>query len=311
MATILVTGGAGFIGSHVVDAYIQAGHTVYVVDNLSSGLRENVHPSAHFIDADITALDWDALLSEVRPEVINHHAAQIDVRYSVERPTEDARVNVLGTLALLEAARKHAVTKVIFASSGGAVYGEPTTLPASEHMPPQPLSPYGMAKYIGEQYILFYARLYGLRYAVLRYANVYGPRQRPDGEAGVCSIFAAALLEGRTPVLYGDGRPVRDYVYVGDVARANVAALTASENVLVNIGSGVGTTVYDVFRMLSQLLDVRVEPQLAPLRTGEVFRIFLDCRHAGQKLGWKAEVSLSDGLQKLLDWMRNGEKRRS
>jgi UDP-glucose 4-epimerase len=222
---VLVTGGAGFIGSHVVDAYIQADHEVWALDDLSRGKREQVNPHAHFVRMDLCCPDLKDLLAEGNFDCINHHAAQIDVRVSVADPTRDAMINIVGTLNLLEAARAHGVPRVIFASTGGAIYGEQRHFPATEQHPTSPISPYGVAKLAVENYLEYYRKVHGLRYVVLRYANVYGPRQDPEGEAGVVAIFCGKVLRGQRLIIYGDGEQTRDYVYVGDVARANLLAL--------------------------------------------------------------------------------------
>jgi UDP-glucose 4-epimerase len=222
---ILVTGGAGFIGSHVVDVYIRAGHEVWVLDDLSRGKREQVNPHAHFVRMDLRSPDLMDVLAEGKFGCINHHAAQIDVRFSVADPTHDAMINIIGTLNLLEAARANGVPQVIFSSTGGAIYGEQRHFPATEHHPTSPVSPYGVAKLAVEHYLEYYRLVQGLRYIVLRYANVYGPRQDPEGEAGVVAIFCGKILRKQRLVIYGDGEQTRDYVYVGDVARANLLAL--------------------------------------------------------------------------------------
>lgn len=222
---LLVTGGAGFIGSHVVDAYIQAGHEVWVIDDLSRGKREQVNPHARFIRMDLRSPGLGDLLAEGHFDCISHHAAQIDVRVSVVDPARDATINILGTLNLLEAARAHGVSRIIFASTGGAIYGTQRHFPATEQHPTAPLSPYGVSKLSVEHYLEYYRQVHGLQYAVLRYANVYGPRQDPEGEAGVVAIFCGKILRGQRLIIYGDGEQTRDYVYVGDVARANLLAL--------------------------------------------------------------------------------------
>jgi UDP-glucose 4-epimerase len=222
---VLITGGAGFIGSHVVDVYIQAGHEVCVLDDLSRGKREQVNPHAHFVRMDLRSPDLKDLLAEGNFDCVNHHAAQIDVRVSVANPTHDAMINIVGTLNLLEATRAHRAPRVIFASTGGAIYGEQRQFPATEHHPTSPVSPYGVAKLAVERYLEYYRQVHGLRYVVLRYANVYGPRQDPEGEAGVVAIFCGRILRRQQLVIYGDGEQTRDYVFVGDVARANLLAL--------------------------------------------------------------------------------------
>ena len=246
---ILVTGGAGFIGSHVVDAYVQAGHDVLVVDNLSTGKRENLPVQARFVEADIQDPAVRQLIVLEKIEIVSHHAAQMDVRRSVADPLYDARVNILGMLNVLEGAREAHVKKFIFASSGGAIYGEQEAFPAAEEHPTAPISPYGVSKRAGEHYLYFYRVEYGLPSIALRYANIYGPRQDPHGEAGVVAIFTQRLLAGEQPVINGDGKQTRDYVFVGDVAQANLAALQVDYDGPLNIGTGSETTVNQLFTL--------------------------------------------------------------
>jgi len=234
---ILVTGGAGFIGSHVVDAYLELGHEVVVVDNLSSGSIENLNPKAKFYEMDIRDSDIEDLFKNEKPDVVNHHAAQMDVRKSVEDPIYDADVNIIGSLNLLQNCIKYGVKKFIFASTGGAIYGEQDYFPADEEHPTRPLSPYGVAKLTVEKYLYFYKEVHGLNYVVLRYANIYGPRQNPHGEAGVVAIFTSKMLKGEQPVINGDGFQTRDYTFVGDVVRANVLALSYEKSDVFNIGN--------------------------------------------------------------------------
>ena len=304
MARILVTGGAGFIGSHVVDAYLAAGHDVAVVDNLVSGDRRNLADGVPLHEVDIRAPELAEVFAAFQPEYVNHLAAQMDVRRSLEAPAFDADNNVLGTINVLECCRAHDVRKLLFASTGGAIYGEPAALPADEHTAPRPLSHYGTSKLCGEHYIRLYSRLYEIDHTILRYPNVYGPRQNPHGEAGVCAIFIGKLLAGETPVLYGHGAPVRDYVYVGDIARACLAALELGSDATLNLGSGVGTSVRELFETVARLLHWEGEPELKPLRNGEVDRITITGVHAAQVLGWHAEVSLEAGLGETIAWMR-------
>lgn len=306
---ILVTGGAGFIASHIVDAYIQAGHELVVVDNLSTGRRENLNPRARFYEMDICDPQLAELVAEERPDVINHHAAQIDVRKSVNDPTFDAEVNILGSLRLFEAARVAGTRYIIFSSTGGAIYGEQDYFPADESHPLRPLSPYGIAKLAVEKYLDYYNTVHGLDYAVLRYANVYGPRQNPKGEAGVVAIFCEKLLNGEQPVINGNGLQTRDYVYVGDVVRANLAVLDAPKDMLnapFNIGTGVETDVVTIFRMLRELFDLNVEPLHGPAKAGEQLRSVLDTRRAERRLEWRPEVDLAEGLKRTVDFYKLG-----
>lgn len=302
MKRILVTGGAGFIGSHVVDAYIAAGHEVIVVDNLATGFRQNLNPRARFHEMDIRDKALADLFAQEKPQIVNHLAAQIDVRRSVLEPAFDADVNVLGTINVLENCRLHGVEKFLFASTGGAIYGEPdpAELPLSEDYFPRPLSHYGTAKLAGEHYIRLYGLLYGLRYTILRFPNVYGPRQNPHGEAGVCAILVGLMLEGKRPVLYGHGAPTRDYVYVGDIARATVQALEKGDGETLNLGSAVETSVRDIFDVLRRLIGFQDEPDLQPLRPGEVNRIAITGDRAREVLGWQPEVGLEEGLKRTL-----------
>jgi len=301
---ILITGGAGFIGSHIADAYVAMGHEVMVLDNLSSGKKENVPPQARFVLCDVTSDTAVEAIRTFRPEIVNHHAAQINVRASVSDPQFDAQVNILGSLRLLEAARQSGVRKFLFASSGGAGYGEQERFPADESHPVRPVSPYGAAKMSVELYLNFYRAQYGLDYAALRYSNVYGPRQDPHGEAGVVAIFASLLLRRQTAIVNGDGEQTRDFVYVGDVVRANVAALDRGEGMSVNIGTGIETSINTVFRTLRDLAGSRQEEIHGPAMPGEQQRSCLENRMASYELGWYPEVSLEEGLARTLDFFR-------
>ena len=302
---ILVTGGAGFIGSNVVDRLVQQGHEVAVLDNLSTGRRENVHPAArvHYLDL-VDAVAVHACIAEFRPEVVDHHAAQIDVRKSVEDAAYDARVNILGTLGLLESCRRHGVRKFVYASTGGALYGEGRSLPATEDHPINPESPYGASKHTVEHYLYIWRLLHGLDYTILRYPNVYGPRQNPHGEAGVNAIFIGLMLAGKPPHIFGDGEQVRDYLYVDDVVDANLLALERGSGEIVNLGTGIGTSVNDIFRALKPLLGFAGEPIYEAPRPGEIQRIYLDASRARQVLGWEPRVSFSEGLRRTVEWTR-------
>ena len=301
---ILVTGGAGFIGSHVVDAYIQAGHEVFVVDDLSTGKRENVHPQAHFVHADIQDVAVRHLIVREKIEVLNHHAAQMDVRRSVADPLFDARVNICGLLNILEGAREVGVKKILFASSGGTVYGEQEVFPASEDHPTHPISPYGVSKRAGEHYLYFYQVQYGISYCALRYANVYGPRQDPHGEAGVVAIFTLRLLSGAQPVINGDGKQTRDYVFVGDVARANLAALQVEYTGPLNIGNGIEIDVNQLFQHLRALTNPQVPEIHGPAKPGEQRRSVLAWDRAAAILHWQPEVSFEEGLRQTVAYFR-------
>jgi UDP-glucose 4-epimerase len=296
---VVVTGGAGFIGSHVVDALLARGDEVHVLDNLSNGKRENVDDAARLHTADIRS-DADRVFDEVQPEACFHLAAQADVRVSVERPDYDADVNVLGTIRVLEAATRHRA-KVVFSSTGGAIYGE-VDGPADEDHPRRPLAPYGASKLAGEEYLQAYNRLHDAGHVVLRYANVYGPRQDPHGEAGVVAIFMNRLRDGQPPRIFGDGRQTRDYVYVADVARATLAALDADDGVY-NVGTGGETSVVELLAAIQKVTGAEVEPEFADPRTGELQRSVLDIGWAEQELGWRPEHDLARGLAQTWAWI--------
>lgn len=302
---ILVTGGAGFIASHVVDRFIERGHEVAVLDNLSSGFRALVNPAARFYQADLTdAAAVERCFAEFRPEGVDHHAAQIDVRRSVDDPVFDAGTNILGALGLLQACTRHGVRKFVYASTGGALYGEGRTLPATEEHPVNPESPYGVSKHTLEHYLYLWKLLHGLDYTVLRYPNVYGPRQNPHGEAGVNAIFILLMLRGKRPRIFGTGEQVRDYLYVTDVVEANERALALGSGEMVNLGTGIGTSVNDIFRELKTIVGFTGEPVYEAARPGEVQRIYLDATRARQVLGWTPSVSFHDGLVKTVEWSR-------
>lgn len=301
---ILVTGGAGFIGSHLVDAFVADGHEVVVVDNLYSGKRENVNPRARLVECDIRSPEVEEVIRRERPDVIDHHAAQMDVRLSVASPVFDAEVNLIGTLRLLEAGRATGVRKFLFASSGGVVYGDLEDLPAHESSPTVPVSPYGVTKRSGEHYLEYYRIHYGLPYVALRYANVYGPRQNPHGEAGVVAIFSDRILKGEAPRINGDGRQTRDYVFVADVVAINRRALAGSYVGPVNVGTGRET---DVVQLTDSLLAHAKSPLRAehgPAKPGEQRRSVLDCSLAARELGWAPEVGIDEGLGQTFDWFR-------
>ncbi|HBY96139.1 MAG: NAD-dependent epimerase/dehydratase family protein [Ardenticatenaceae bacterium] len=293
---ILVTGGAGFIGSHVVDAYRAAGHDVAVVDDLSSGQRGHLDPGVRFYQVDIRDSGLDEVFAQEQPEVVSHQAARANVRESMEKPLLYADVNVLGSLNLLECCRRHNVRKVIYASTGGATYGEPQFLPVSEDHPINPLDPYGASKHHVEHYLYLYRANYGVGYTILRYPNVYGPRQDPHGEAGVVAIFTGQMLNGGRPQINGSGEQERDFVYVSDVARANLLALERGDGAVYNIGGGVGTSVNCMFVLLARLTGYNQPANHGPARQGEVFKIYLDAIRAREELGWTPQVTLEEGL---------------
>lgn len=303
---VLLTGGAGFIGSNVVDAYIKAGHSLAIVDNLSTGKEQNINPKAKFYKADIRD---PKILAEVfkkeKPDIVNHHAAQISVVHSVKDPVFDAQTNILGSINLIEAALKNNVKKFIYISSGGAMYGEPKTLPVSEDYPAEPLSPYGITKHTVEHYLKLYSLNFGLKYTVLRYANVYGPRQDPKGEAGVISIFTEQLLSNIRPTIFGDGNKTRDYIYVGDVVKANIAALTKGENDAFNIGTGIQTKDFEIFKAIRDALGNKIEPIFGQKRPGEIDHICLSIKKADEVLSWKPCVKLNDGIKETVSFIKN------
>jgi UDP-glucose 4-epimerase len=302
---ILVTGGAGFIGSNVADRFIALGHEVAVLDDLSTGFREFVNPKARFYEVDLADGEaLDAALAEFRPQIVDHHAAQIDVRKSVDKPRHDAGINILGSLALLESCKRHGVRKVIYASTGGAIYGEAKFLPATEDHPVNPEAPYGASKHAVEHYLYIWKLLHGLDYTALRYPNVYGPRQNPHGEAGVNAIFIGLMLEGKRPRIFGTGEQVRDYLYVDDVVEANVIALEKGDGEILNIGTGVGTSVNDIVRELKSILGFDSDPIYEPPRPGEIQRIYLDAARAKEKLGWSPKVTFREGLKRTVEWSR-------
>ena len=297
---ILLTGGAGFIGSHVAERLLDRGHEVAVVDDLSTGKRGNVPEGVEFYETDIRS-GCTGVFEEFVPEALCHQAAQMDVRRSVREPDFDAEVNILGTIRLLENCRKHGVGKVVFASTGGAVYGEQVAFPAAEDHPQYPLSPYGVSKLAGERYLNFYHAQYGIPYAALRYANVYGPRQDPQGEAGVVAIFCGNLAAGKPSTINGTGKQTRDYVYVEDVARANVLALEDDPPPgAYNIGTGIETTVNRLYELLQDISGKNLPPEHGPAKPGEQLRSSVDPSHAGRVFGWRAEMSLAAGLGETL-----------
>jgi UDP-glucose 4-epimerase len=303
---ILVTGGAGFIGSHVVDAYIAAGHEVAVLDDFSTGSEENVNAAATVYRVDLR--DQPKVYSAVsafRPELVNHHAAQSEVPKSVADPTYDAQVNVIGGINVLRACVDHKVRKVIFSSTGGALYGEPDVVPAAEDHPVRPLSPYGTSKFSFEQYLGTFRRTFGLDYTVLRYANIYGPRQDfYAAEGRVVAIFASRMLMGKPVTIDGTGEQSRDMLHVGDVATANIAALEKGSGGTFHVSTGIAVSVNDMFRKMALLTDYRLEPNFGPARKGDVFRIALDNQLAKDALDWEPRVNLEEGLSLTVDYFR-------
>lgn len=300
---ILVTGGAGFVGSHIVDAYLTAGHEVLVVDNLSSGRWENVPAGAAFRELDIRSPATEQVFLEFRPEAVNHQAAQASVKVSTADPFYDLDVNGAGTLRVASLAAE-AGARFIYASSGGTLYGDPKTIPVPESAPVRPLSPYGVSKFVGESYVQYLGRVAGLRWVILRPGNVYGPRQDPGGEAGVTAIFAGRMLRGEPCTIDGDGEQVKDYVYVKDLARANLLALERGEGEILNVGSGVGLSVNEIFATLQRATGNTVPPVYGPPRPGDVRRFILDCARARDVLGWEATTPFDQGIAETVAALR-------
>lgn len=303
----MVTGGAGFIGSNVVDEYIRLGHQVVIIDDLSSGKKEYINKNATFYQADIQKrIEVEKIFQKEKPEVLNHHAAQMSVRKSVEDPLLDANINIIGLLNLLEESKKNKLKKVIFASSGGAIYGDAKKIPTAEEYEPKiPLSPYGIAKYSSELYLQYYFLNFTVPYIALRYSNVYGPRQNPDGEAGVVAIFAKKLLNNDKPVINGDGKQTRDYIYVEDVVKANVNALKKDFVGPVNVATSIETDVQSIFTMLSSINNSNIKPILGPSKKGEQKRSCLDIKKAKTVLEWSPEITVKEGLAQTINFFRS------
>jgi UDP-glucose 4-epimerase len=302
--TFLVTGGAGFIGSHVTEGLVARGHRVLVVDDLSSGRRENLPPGAELHVLDVRSAEAARLIEGAGVRALIHHAAQMDVRRSTQEPAFDAEVNILGTLNLLQAAVRGGVQQVIFASTGGAIYGEQEVFPAAEEHPTRPLSPYGVSKLAGERYLEYFNHEHGLDATCLRYANVYGERQSPHGEAGVVAIFISRLLAGETPTINGDGLQTRDYVHVSDVVAANLASLGRPGFHIYNVGTGVETTVVEIFEGLREAAASDLRAVHGPAKPGEQRRSSIDSSRLARELGARPRTSLAEGLQRTVDWFR-------
>lgn len=305
---VLITGGAGFIGSNLVDGYLEKGHEVIVVDDLSSGKRQNLNSKTRFYQLDIQDQEIEKIFKEHEIYLVNHHAAQIDVRKSVSDPIFDAKINVFGLLNILENCIKYKVKKFILASSGGVLYGEPEDLPAREDYPLVPLSPYGVTKLMAEKYLHYYHQIHGLDYTILRYGNVYGPRQDPWGEAGVVAIFINKLLKREHPTIYGDGEQVRDYVYVGDVVRANLLATARESREAYNIGTGSPTSVNELLKRLQGIMGSDLDPIYEPKRSGEIYKNYVEAQKAKDGLGWEPEAEIDEGLRKTVEFFRKGLK---
>lgn len=303
---ILVTGAAGFIASHVADAYVSAGHEVVIIDDLSRGFRKNINPNCRFYQCDIRDRETvEKIFLSEKPAIVNHHAAQMDVRRGVREPLFDAQVNILGSINLIEAAVANGAKRFIYAATAGAGYGEPKQMPVPEDCPMNPITPYGISKHTVEHYLFTFQFLYGLDYVVLRYGNVYGPRQSSQGEAGVFAIFSEQMLGAVQPVIYGDGKKIRDYVYISDVVAANVAALQRGSNEIFNISGGVETPDLEIFECVRGLLGKQVEPRYVPRRPGEIDKICLDISKAARLLGWTPQVSLTEGARRTVAYFQS------
>jgi len=315
MKKVLVTGGAGFIGSHIVDGYLKENWQVVVVDNLSRGKKENINKKAKFYRMDINDEKLTKIFAKEKLDLVNHHAAQIDVRISVKKPLLDAKINILGTLNLLENCLKHKVNNFIFISSGGAIYGEPENMPVDEYYPKNPLSPYAVAKHTIEHYLYYYRETFALNYLALRYANVYGPRQDPYGEAGVIAIFTEKMLTEQKPTIFGDGEQLRDYIYVSEIVNINMLAsqkieslnkrkISSPDNLAYNAGTGKESSVNLLCKLLAEITNFSQKPIYAAERKGEIKKISLDTEKAKKELGWQAKLELKDGLKKTVEWFR-------
>jgi UDP-glucose 4-epimerase len=305
MSRILVTGGAGFIGSHIVDALITCGHRVVIVDNLSRGKKKNVNPKAKFYKIDIRDKKLENIFKKEKPNFVCHHAAHIDLRESVRDPIFDAENNIIGSLNILQNCVKYKIKKIIFASTGGALYGEAKIIPTPETYPAMPVSPYGAAKLSIEHYLHYYFKMFGLSYATLRYGNVYGPRQDGRGEAGVVAIFAEKMLTGKQPTIFGDGCQTRDYVFVGDVVRANLLAVQSKKIGFYNVGTGAQISVNQLFKKLVKITGIRVKEIHGPAALGEQKRSCLSFAKIRRELGWKPNVALDEGLQRTVAWFKS------
>lgn len=302
---VLVTGGAGFIGSHVVDILLDNKFEVVVVDNFSTGRKENLNSKARFYDVDITSEDLRNVFEKEKPDLVSHHAAQINVRHSIKEPVMDAEINILGTLNLLKCCKDFGVKKIVYSSTGGALYGEPKYLPCDEKHPIRPISPYGVSKFAAEMFIHYYYQVFGLKYCALRYGNVYGPRQDPKGEAGVVAIFADNLLNNKQCTINGDGEQTRDFVYVKDVAISNLLAIkNECKACSVNIGSDNELSVNELYKKMRTLFGVTIEAVHGPAIKGEVERIYLDIKLAKKVLGWEPKYDFETGLKETLDWYK-------
>ena len=302
---ILVTGGAGFIASQIADAFIDEGHEVVILDDLSTGFEENVNPKAKFVRLRINDHDVSSLFEKEKFDVVNHHAAQMDVRKSVADPLFDANTNILGTINLLQNSVKFGVKKFLFSSTGGAVYGEQEYFPADENHPTHPVSPYGITKLCVEKYLFYYGGEYNLNYTVLRYANIYGPRQNPFGEAGVVAIFCTKLLKGEQPIINGTGKQTRDYVFVQDVVKANLLTLSDDKSDIYNIGTGNETNVNELFSFLKDIVNNECEEKHGPAAVGEQMRSVISSEKFFNNFNWKPSTKLKDGLKKTVKYFKD------
>ena len=302
---VMVTGGGGFIGSHIVDALIEQGHNVFVVDDLSEGSRANINPEAHLFDVSITDADGlNRAFAEAKPDVVSHNAAQVSVRNSMADPTHDAKVNIIGSLNVLQCAVKNDVERIIFASSS-AVYSKPEQLPMKEIHPKMPESVYGISKLSVEQFIRLYTDTYGIKHKIFRYGNVFGPRQNPHGEAGVVAIFAGQFMRGEQPTIFGDGSKTRDYIFVSDIVAANIASLgDVGDNDTYNLARGIGVSDFEIFDAVRGASDSSMQPRYAPVRPGEAMHVALDSTKAQEILSWEPRVALSDGILQVVDHYR-------
>ncbi len=305
---ILVTGGAGFIASHVADAFINEGHQVFILDNLSTGFEKNINSKATFVKADIRDESLSEFFAKEKFDVVNHHAAQMDVRRSVADPAFDANTNIIGTINLLQNSVKTGVKKFMFASTGGAVYGEQNYFPADESHPTSPLSPYGISKLAVEKYLFFYNAQYKLNYSILRYANIYGPRQNPFGEAGVIAIFTNRMLKGEQPLINGSGLQTRDYVFVGDVVKANLLALSDEATNFYNVGTGKETNVNELFSALNKIIGKNFEEKHGPAAPGEQMRSVITSDKLFKRFGWRPSTTLEEGLSKTVEFFKSALK---
>jgi UDP-glucose 4-epimerase len=287
-----------------VDALINLGHDVAVIDNLSSGLRKNLNPKARLYEIDIRDKKLSEIFEREKPDIVDHHAAQIDVRKSGEDPIADAEANILGSLNVITSCLRFGVKRIVYASTGGAIYGDPQYLPADENHPINPISQYGISKHTVEHYLHLYSIIHGLEYVALRYSNVYGQRQNPYGEAGVVAIFAIQMLTGQQPTIFGPGDKTRDYTHVSDIVAANIIALDHGKNTIYNIGTGIETKDQEIFDTLASVLGYKGKPIYAPVRKGEVYRISLNCGKASRELGWKPKLSLREGITRAADYYK-------